>query len=147
MTDPVFVDTNVLIYCRDASEAERQQRAMEWMRHLWTTRTGRLSIQVLQEFYAVVTGKLDPGLDPEIARADVRSLLTWKPVRIEADVIEAAWSLQDRHSLSWWDALIVSAAQMAGCGYFLSEDLQEGQRLGNIVVVDPFQSAPGSLGS
>jgi predicted nucleic acid-binding protein len=123
MTDPVFVDTNILIYCRDASEAEKQQRAMEWMRHLWTTRSGRLSIQVLQEFYAVVTGKLDPGLDPEIARADVRSLLTWKPVRIEADVIEA------------------------GCGYLLSEDLQEGQRFGNVVVVDPFQSAPGSLGS
>jgi predicted nucleic acid-binding protein len=147
MTDPVFVDTNVLIYCRDASEAEKQQRAMEWMRHLWTTRSGRLSIQVLQEFYAVVTGKLDPGLDPEIARADVRSLLTWKPVRIEADVIEAAWLLQDRHSLSWWDALIVSAAQVAGCGYLLSEDLQAGQRFGNVVVVDPFQSVPGSLGS
>jgi predicted nucleic acid-binding protein len=147
MTDPVFVDTNVLIYCRDASEAEKQQRAMEWMRHLWTTRSGRLSIQVLQEFYAVVTGKLDPGLDPEIVRADVRSLLTWKPVRIEADVIEAAWLLQDRHSLSWWDALIVSAAQVAGCGYLLSEDLQAGQRFGNVVVVDPFQSVPGSLGS
>jgi predicted nucleic acid-binding protein len=147
MTDPVFVDTNVLIYCRDASEAEKQQRALEWMRHLWTTRSGRLSIQVLQEFYAVVTGKLDPGLDPEIARADVRSLLTWKPVRIEADVIEAAWLLQDRHSLSWWDALIVSAAQVAGCGYLLSEDLQAGQRFGNVVVVDPFQSVPGSLGS
>ena len=68
-------------------------------------------------------------------------------MRIEADVIEAAWLLQDRHSLSWWDALIVSAAQVAGCGYLLSEDLQAGQRFGNVVVVDPFQSVPGSLGS
>jgi len=142
MTDPVFVDTNVLIYCRDASEAEKQRRAMEWMKHLWTTRSGRLSIQVLQEFYAVVTGRLNPGLDPEIARADVRSLLAWKPVRIDTTVIEAAWLLQDRHSLSWWDALIVSAAQLVGCDYLLSEDLRAGQRFGKVVVIDPFQSAP-----
>ena len=147
MTAPVFVDTNVLIYCRDASEAEKQQRAMEWMRYLWTTRGGRLSFQVLQEFYAVVTGKLDPGLEPEIARADVRALLAWGPTRIDVVLIEGAWSLQDRHGLSWWDALIVSAAQLASCGYLLSEDLQPGQKFGNVVVVDPFQSGPESLGS
>ena len=147
MTDPVFVDTNVLIYCRDASEAGKQQRAMEWMRHLWTTRGGRLSFQVLQEFYAVVTSKLDPGLEPEIARADVRTLLTWGPTRLDAAVIEGAWSLQDLHGLSWWDAMIVSAAQLGGCGYLLTEDLQPGQRFGNVVVIDPFRSAPESLGS
>jgi len=146
MTEPVFVDTNVLIYCRDASEAEKQQRAMEWMKHLWTTRSGRLSIQVLQEFHAVVTGKLDPGLDHETARADVRSLLAWKPIRIDAGVIEGAWSLQDHDGLSWWDALIVSAAQRMGCMQILTEDLQPGQRFGEVVVVSPFETSPDSPG-
>jgi predicted nucleic acid-binding protein len=147
MSAPVFVDTNVLIYCRDASEEDKQVRAMEWMTHLWRTRTGRLSIQVLQEFYAVVTGKLDPGLDVEMARADVRSLLAWDPIRIDASVIEASWSLQDHHGLSWWDALIVSAARVGGCGYLLTEDLQPGQRFGGILVISPFEASPDSLRS
>ena len=145
MTAKVFVDTNVLVYSRDASEPSKQGRAMAWMSHLWGTRTGRLSFQVLQEFYSTVTQKLDPGLDVETARRDVRLFLSWQPIAVDARVIERAWHLQDRHSLSWWDALIIAAAHLTDCRYLLTEDLQADQRYGDIRVIDPFRVSPEAL--
>lgn len=77
MSVKVFVDTNVLVYTRDASEPRKQEQAMAWMSHLWNGRAGRLSFQVLQEFYVTVTEKLTPGMDPKSARSDIRALLAW----------------------------------------------------------------------
>jgi predicted nucleic acid-binding protein len=145
MTDKVFVDTNVLVYTRDASEPQKQKQAMGWMSHLWDLRTGRISFQVLQEYYVTVTEKLDPGLAPEVARQDVRLLFSWQPIHLDARVLEGAWRLQDRYQLSWWDALIVSAAHAAKCDYLLTEDLKENQRLENVRVINPFHSSPETL--
>lgn len=145
MADKVFVDTNVLVYSRDASEPTKQAQAMAWMTHLWETQTGRLSFQVLQEFYVTVTEKLKPGLNSEEARRDVRSLLAWQPVAMDARVLEGAWLIQDQNKFSWWDALILSAGRVAECRYLLSEDLQENQQLGNLKIINPFRTAPPSL--
>ena len=142
MTGPLFVDSNILIYSRDASEPLKQEQAMAWMAELWASRKGRLSFQVLQEFYVIVTQKLKPGLDREAARRDVRSLLSWHPVATDERVIEGAWVIQDRYKISWWDALIVSAAQVTNCRFLLSEDLPEGQHLGNVQIVNPFKISP-----
>ena len=146
MAGDVFADTNVLVYSRDTAEPEKQRQARAWMTHLWTTRQGRLSYQVLQEFYVTVTEKLDPGLDRATARRDVLSFASWRPVAIDRSVLEAAWALQDRYRLSWWDALIVAAAQVAGCAFLLTEDLQDDQRLGAVQVVNPFRTSPERLG-
>ena len=145
MSAEVFVDSNVLVYARDTSEPEKQGKAIVWMERLWSPGAGRLSFQVLQEFYVAVTEKLKPGLDVMHARSDVRSLLTWRPIAIDGRVIEGAWSIQDRFRLSWWDALIVSAAQAGGCHYLLSEDFQEGQKFGSLRVVNPFRTSPTSI--
>ena len=145
MDDKVFVDTNVLVCARDSTEPQKQKQVRAWMSFLWKTRTGRLSFQVLQEFYLTVTQKLDPGLEPERARQDVRLLFSWLPVQIDSRVIETAWYVQDRHRLSWWDALIVSAARLAGCRYILSEDFKSGQELVEIKIINPFQLSPDSL--
>ncbi|HEY3352842.1 MAG TPA: PIN domain-containing protein [Polyangia bacterium] len=145
MNDSVFVDTNVLVYARDASEKKKQPRAEAWMRALWRDRRGRVSIQVLQEFYATVTVKLRPGMPPEIARREVRSLMAWRPVVLDGGVVEGAWRVQDRLNFSWWDALIVAAAQRANCGYLLTEDLQDGQDLDGLVVVNPFLREPEAI--
>ncbi|MGW8301972.1 MAG: PIN domain-containing protein [Desulfobacterales bacterium] len=145
MAAKVFVDTNVLVYSRDASEPPKQAQAMVWMRHLWHTRTGRLSYQVLQEFYITVTEKLAPGLDRESARKDIRSLLPWRPIAVENRVLDGAWHIQDRFGLSWWDALIVSAAQVSGCHYLLTEDLQHDHVIGNLQIINPFQTTPETL--
>jgi predicted nucleic acid-binding protein len=145
MADRVFVDANVLVYSRDASEPKKQARAMAWMTHLWETQSGRLSFQILQEFYVTVTEKLKPGLDSAEARSDVRSFLAWRPITIDGRVIEGAWLIQDQLKFSWWDALILSAAQVAGCRYLLSEDLQENQELGQLTILNPFRTDPASL--
>ncbi len=141
----VFVDTNVLVYARDASYPEKQVQAGLWLEALWRARAGRVGYQVLHEFYSVVTQRLQPGLDRETARADVRRLLLWDPVPIDLRVTEGAWALQDRFQLSWWDALVVSAARVAGCEYLLTEDLQHETQLGSVLVVDPFRRAPETV--
>lgn len=146
MTVPVFVDTNVLVYARDSSSQVKQARARAWMRYLWERRTGRLSSQVLQEYYVTVTAKLRPGLEPEIARSDVRTLLAWNPLGVDGEMIEDAWLVQDRYGLSWWDGLIVAAARTGGCGILLSEDLGDGQDYGGTTVVNPFRVAPEEAG-
>jgi len=139
----VFVDTNVFVYARDSSRPAKQSVADRWIAHLWQTGTGRLSSQVLSEFYDTVTSKLDPGLTRGEARADVRDLMAWRPVPITGELVTEAWEIQDRLQFSYWDALIVAAARSAGCDQLLTEDLQHGQDLGGIVVVDPFQDDPG----
>lgn len=146
MSANFFVDTNLLVYTRDASEPEKQRKAMGWMTRLWQDNTGRLSYQVLKEFYITVTHKLTPGLPVDIARMDVRSLMSWRPLSTSTPVLERAWTVQDRYNLSWWDALIVSAAQTAGCRYLLTEDLQEQQALGDVLVINPFHSGPDMVG-
>lgn len=139
-----FVDTNVLVYARDASEGAKQDWARRWLEYLWRSRTGRLSYQVLDEYYVVVTEKLKPGLDREQARADMRDLMVWSPLPTTSATIETAWTIQDRHRLSWWDCLIVAAAQTAGCTWLLSEDFEHGRVFEGVRVVDPFQMAPPS---
>jgi predicted nucleic acid-binding protein len=146
MTAPVFVDTSVLVYSRDARDAGKHQRAREWVEFLWDTKRGRVSRQVLHEYYVTVTRKLRPGLPAEDARSDVRALFHWLSA-VDPDVmIESAWTFQDRCSLSFWDALVLGAAQSMGCGSVLSEDLPAGQELEGIRVISPFVTRPSELG-
>jgi predicted nucleic acid-binding protein len=145
MNGSIFVDTNVLVYARDASQADRQMRAAEWISHLWKTGNGRLSVQVLAEFYAVVTGKLKPGMEVANARKDVEDLLAWQPLPISPDLIAEAWLVQGLFHLSWWDSLIVSAARTLQCAYLLSEDFRHSQDFQGIRVIDPFRMRPGDL--
>lgn len=145
MTATIFVDTNVLVYARDASEAVKQPQAEAWMRYLWQERSGRLSFQVLHEFYVTVTDKLDPGLDGAEAREEARTLLAWRPISADEHVLEGAWRTQDLYQLSWWDSLIVAAARSIGCRYLLTEDLQHHQIFEDLTVLNPFRSSPGTL--
>jgi len=145
MNARVFVDTNVLVYARDRTEAEKHERALAWLAALWEARAGRLSWQVLQEYYVTVTRKLDPPRTRSDARADVSSLVAWRPIPVGLPTIDAAWSLEDRFGLSWWDALIVAAARLGECDYLLSEDLQTGPSLDGITVISPFEHEPASI--
>ncbi len=145
MSDTVFVDTNVLVYVRDRTDDEKQRRAAAWLSALWESRRGRLSYQVLQEYYVTMTAKLDPPRAVADAREDVWALRSWKPEPTEYKTLETAWTVQDRSGLSWWDALIVAAALGAGCRWLLTEDLQDGQEILGLRVVDPFRHAPEDI--
>jgi len=143
MTAPIFVDTNILIYAFDDADLRKQQSARLWRAELWKTRRGRISFQVLQEFFVIVTRKSMSSR--EDARAEVRDLLAWMPVAVDAFTLERGWKMQDRYQLSFWDALIVAAAVQASCGYLLTEDLQEGQDLDGVIVVNPFRTDPNAF--
>ncbi len=142
---PYFVDTNVLICFRDDSEPEKQPRARRWLERLWHTRQGRISFQVLQEYYWTATRRIRAPLSPEMAQADVRDLLLWRPLAIDAAVLERAWQIEGRFGFGFWDALILAAAQMCGCGHLLSEDLQHGQDVDGLRVVNPFLVDPETV--
>ena len=139
----VFVDSNVFLYAFDEADPGKQQAARNWRAELWKNRRGRVSFQVLGEFYVNVL-RMRPGAREE-ARAEIRDLMAWNPVVSDAALIESGWKLQDRYRLSYWDALIVAAAKVASCRYLLTEDLQTGQKLDGIEVVNPFLRGPESV--
>ena len=134
-----FVDTNILIYARDSSEPRKQALAEIALRKLWENRNGRISIQVLNEYFVNVTQKLSPGLSRAEAWQDIKSLRAWNPLSLEAPLMDLAYALQEKHALSWWDALIVAAAQVLECNYLLSEDLSDAQTYGRVTVINPLK--------
>ena len=138
MDERTFVDTNVLLYAHDGSETEKQPIARALLKRLWAARTGVVSTQVLQEFYVVATRKFDPP----IARAEARELVAlyaaWPVIQVDVELILDAAALEERETLSFWDALIVEAARRAGAVQLLSEDLQGGRRIAGIVLENPF---------
>lgn len=113
------------------------------MAHLWDSNSGRVSMQVLHEYYVTVTRKLRPGLPEGEAREDIAALGSWRPLAPDMELLDAGWAEQDRYGFSFWDALIVAAARRLGCTVLLTEDLQDGQDLGGVRVRNPFTTAPG----
>ncbi len=138
----VFVDTNVLVYLQDNRDPLKQRQARAWIDHLWSSRDGRVNAQVLNEYYVTVTGRLRPGLTRAEARADIEWLTAWNPLPIDADLIIHALDIGYAASLSHWDALIVAGAHRAGCELLLTEDLNDGQQIGTVTVINPFTHDP-----
>ncbi|HKK17557.1 MAG TPA: PIN domain-containing protein [Opitutales bacterium] len=141
MSAKTFVDTNILVYSRDASEPEKQRVAEAALQELWKERRGALSTQVLNEYFVTVTRKLDPGLNPDEAWDDIDALSSWEPLAIDYHLLREAFHIQMRYQLSWWDSLIVAAADATNCEVILSEDLSAGQNYKGIEVVNPFAEA------
>lgn len=136
MTGPSFVDTNVLAYADDAADPRKQAIARDLLRDAITSGLGRISTQVLAEFYSVATRTL--GLEPARARRRIQiyaSLPVFRPA--VADLL-AAVDLNRLHQLPIWDALIVRSAQATGSRILLTEDLQHGQRYDGLEIVNPF---------
>lgn len=143
MTAPVFVDSNVFLYALDDRDPRKQQAARNWRAELWKSRRGRVSFQVLGEFYVNAVRK-QPAARDEV-RAEVRDLLAWNPVIADTVLLEQGWKIQDRYQFSYWDALIVAAAKVSACHYLLTEDMQSGQKLDGIEVMNPFLRGPESI--
>lgn len=138
MTDLVFVDTNILVYARDSGAGEKQVVAVELMARLWASRTGRVSVQVLSEYFVSVTQKLKPGMKPEQAWSDCQAMQSWGPLPIDWKLMESGRKIQERYRLFWWDSLIVAAAHALDCRILYSEDLAHHAQYGAVSVVNPF---------
>jgi predicted nucleic acid-binding protein len=139
-----FVDTNVLLYAADAGDPRKQGQAQLWLNALWEQNAGVLSWQVLHEYYVNATRKLRSPVGP--ARSTVAVFVEWRPVETTYGLIQRAWHWVDAAQLSYWDALIVAAAERRECRWLLSEDFQAGQRMNSVTIVNPFRSLPEELG-
>jgi predicted nucleic acid-binding protein len=140
MTEPVFVDTNVWVYAVDAADPVKRARALEVV----SPAPGRdlvVSTQVLTEFYAVVTRKLAVPVAVDDAEAMTRHLSALPVVAVDVSLVVAAISGSREWGVSIWDALILRAAESAGCRRVLSEDLADGMSYGSVVVENPFFGA------
>ena len=136
---PSFVDTNILVYAEDKDAGRKHEKARDLVIELWNDGHGVVSVQVLQEFFVTVTRKLRRGLAPARALEIVREYLTWTVVSNTGELLIAAVGLQQKATLSFWDALIVQAALEAGCERLYSEDLSDGQCFGSLMIVNPFR--------
>jgi predicted nucleic acid-binding protein len=139
MTANVFVDSNVLIYAHDASAGQKRKTAAAQIKALWQDQSGRLSTQVLQEFYVTVTQKLAKPLSKSHAREIVRDYAQWVWAPITSQTVIRASEMSEIWRLSFWDSLILAAAEEQDCSTVLTEDLNPGQTVGGIRIVNPFQ--------
>ena len=137
-----FIDTNVLAYAHDASDAVKQRLARAALEELWADHSGVLSTQVLQEFYVVAARKFHPPMPRPEAREIVALYSAWPVVQVDVELILDAATLGDEAQLSFWDALIVEAARRAGADRIVSEDFGTGRRIAGITIVNPFDAAP-----
>lgn len=137
MTDVVFVDTNILIYAHDRDAGDRRVRAAQVLEQLWDEQTGRLSVQVLQEFYVTVTQKLSTPLARAGAREVVRTYASWARDPTTPDTILRASEIAELAQLSFWDGLIVASAEQAGATQLYTEDLNAGQVIAGVKIFNP----------
>lgn len=143
--NPVFVDTTVLLHSEDGAQPDKQQRAIDWLRRLWLERSGRLSTQVLDDFYVTATRVLRPAMPPGDARAEVRRYQRWQPWTIDHATVETAWAVESRFGLHYRDALILAAAQALRCRLVLSEQLPHDQQIDSVRILNPFLVGPEVL--
>jgi predicted nucleic acid-binding protein len=135
---PVFFDTNILVYAFDEGEPEKRAVARQLVDEHLVEGDGMLSVQVLREFYSATRKPAHP-LPIEKAVDAVGYLATFSPIAEDARMVVGAVRRSRELTLSFWDALIVEAALRGGADRLLTEDLQHGQRIGDLTVENPFR--------
>lgn len=132
-----FVDTNILVYAYDRGAGQKHEIARELLEKLWIDGTGAISVQVLQEFYVNVRRKAQNPVTPENARDLIADYLAWDPVVNDGAILLAALEIEQQSNISFWDAMIVAAAQKSGASILLSEDFNNGQKFGQVQILNP----------
>jgi predicted nucleic acid-binding protein len=138
MNDRFFIDTNILVYANDRSDKARHERAKQILLDGIAGENIVLSTQVLGEFYVTVTRKIKTRLPENTARKELLLLRAVEIVEIDFHLVVRAVELSTQNNLSYWDSLIIVAAQKAGCNTLYSEDLNPGQTFGTVMVKNPF---------
>jgi predicted nucleic acid-binding protein len=139
MSDRVFLDTNILVYAHDKDAGEKHAIALACVKGLWETRSGVLSNQVLQEFYVGVTRKIKKPMSRSEAREILRAYASWDVKEIAPVSIVRATEIEEKHKISFWDALVIVAAYEAKCLKILTEDMNAGQQIEGVYIENPFR--------
>jgi len=137
MPDKFFVDTNILIYAHDRTTGVKHERARELVEKLWTSGQGVLSTQVLQEVCVNLRRKVARPLGVDEIRRLVNDYMSWEIVVNSAQAVIQALEIEIRYKTSFWDALILQAAEQSGATILYSEDLAAKQSYGTVRVVNP----------
>lgn len=139
MSDKFFVDTNILMYAHDQAAGAKHNKAKTLVEQLWRDRSAVVSTQVLQELAVNLRKKARKPLDAKATREVVTDYMTWQVVQNGSDSILDALDLEARYQISFWDALIVHAAQASGADILYTEDLADGQQYGSVRVLNPLR--------
>lgn len=143
MSDRTFLDTNVLVYAYDCHDPGKQRQAQQVLHSGLADDTAVLSAQVLGEFFVTVTRKIPTPLTCTEARDIVDLISILDVVDVDRALTKRAIQTHERYGISYWDALIVAAAERGRCVKVLSEDLQHGQTIHGILIENPFLPATG----
>lgn len=138
MTVRAFVDTNILVYAHDEGSGAKHDKARALVEQLWHERSGVLSTQVIQEFYVNVRRKAKNPIPASEARRLVEDYLSWDVVVNDGTAILGALDAENRYELSFWDALIIHAANEASAEVLYSEDFSHDRTYGTVKVINPF---------
>lgn len=136
MTEKFFIDSNILIYTIDNHYPKKKKICRELIAKLFEDASGIISTQVLQEFYYTAVNKLNS--DPKIIKALLKSFEELEIVQINTAIIYNAIDCSITNKISFWDALIISAAESGNCNKLFSEDLNHGQIINGVEIVNPF---------
>lgn len=137
MKERSFFDTNILLYRDDAAYPDKQKIAIELLDSCWKTNSAIISTQVLQEYFSAATRKL--GVPVQIARRKVELFASLGIASIEHDDVLQAIDLHRLHAYSFWDSLIIRMAQKTACRILYSEDMQHGQKISDLTIINPFK--------
>ena len=141
MSGKVFFDTNVLVYAYDQRDPGKQSQAQALLLNATQTQTAVVSAQVLGEFFVVVTRKIPQPMTAEEAAEVIAEFGAIEVVPLDFSLVQRAIATQQEYGISYWDSLILSAAERAGCVKVFSEDLNSGQSYHGVEVQNPFQTA------
>lgn len=140
----IFVDSNVIVYSRDRGNAEKRGKARRWLRYLAEREWAVINLQVVNETTDVLLRRPGGMTEQEITRHS-KQLLALGDSSVGLDEIALAWEIRARFSFRWWDCLIIAAALILKCSHLVTEDLQHGQVVGKLTIIDPFRAAPETL--
>ncbi len=138
MKDADFIDTNIIVYAYDNNFPDKQQRAREIIISAVRSGNGVLSTQVLGEFFTVVTRKIKMPLSIRNARNIIEYLGRMPVQEIDLLIVERAIDTLEQYKISYWDSLIIAAAERAQCKRILSEDHNAEQKYHSIEIINPF---------
>lgn len=135
-----FIDTNVLIYAEANDAPVKQRIALDLLRRLYEEAQGVLSTQVLQEYCNVALKKL--RLPAQHVRAQLDLYEQFEAIQVTPAIIHSGLDLHQTRSIAFFDAIIVATAQTAGCAILLSEDLNAGETMAGVRILNPFANIP-----
>ncbi|MEW6565394.1 MAG: PIN domain-containing protein [Spirochaetota bacterium] len=134
----IFIDTNLIVYTLDKSNVDKQERARNIIRKIVNVHQPVISTQVIKEFYVVAINKMKA--DPIIVKNILHNFRNMEIVTNDLELIEQAIDISVISQISFWDSLIIAAAEKANCEYIFSEDLNPGQTYRGVLVVNPFET-------